>query len=347
MKYLASVRMEAMSLPSVVRAPNDSMPTGSHADYAELEGYDDYEDYDDYYEDDDYGYYEDGAYVGRPMAADTAKKDSDTQSLYHEAMCRRFDIHRARLRTPPTAEAAAALDNDHPTTCDLSHSRELTLRTWRYHLRNTSPVPAQLACMDTQTVLKLLPLIEGQLQQYLSTRQDLPEVFSVWIWNLLGRLDDVGQLSTHEVGTIRILAKTAIWMISTIRQRASQARLQEVEIAAELGHASTGETTPDSPMFQPAQIDDTDGVKDEVGPAREDFGVMATLHQHLRGGQASSTTSTNARPATADPASISKIDGQGPNMNTLATLDMILTVAGEFFGQRDLLESRLVWDKVS
>ena len=30
--------------------------------------------------------------------------------------------------------------------------------------------------------------------------------------------------------------------------------------------------------------------------------------------------------------------------NTLATLDMIVTIVGEFFGQRDLLDSRSSWD---
>ncbi|CAG8979697.1 hypothetical protein HYALB_00003928 [Hymenoscyphus albidus] len=34
------------------------------------------------------------------------------------------------------------------------------------------------------------------------------------------------------------------------------------------------------------------------------------------------------------------------NWNTKATIDMILTVAGEIFGQRDLLEFRQIWDQV-
>lgn len=35
--------------------------------------------------------------------------------------------------------------------------------------------------------------------------------------------------------------------------------------------------------------------------------------------------------------------GEVPNANTMATIDMIITIAGEFYGQRDLLEFREAW----
>jgi hypothetical protein len=34
----------------------------------------------------------------------------------------------------------------------------------------------------------------------------------------------------------------------------------------------------------------------------------------------------------------------GPTSNTLATLDMILTIVGQVFGQKDLLQFRQTWE---
>lgn len=36
-----------------------------------------------------------------------------------------------------------------------------------------------------------------------------------------------------------------------------------------------------------------------------------------------------------------------PREDMLATLDMIITIVGEFYGQRDLLETRLLWDEIN
>ncbi|KAF2805307.1 uncharacterized protein BDZ99DRAFT_502151 [Mytilinidion resinicola] len=38
-----------------------------------------------------------------------------------------------------------------------------------------------------------------------------------------------------------------------------------------------------------------------------------------------------------------EVEEEVPNMNTLATLDMIITIVGERYGQRDLLDAREVW----
>jgi hypothetical protein len=47
-----------------------------------------------------------------------------------------------------------------------------------------------------------------------------------------------------------------------------------------------------------------------------------------------------AKTDTAGSSVTQKLDPE----NTLATLDMIVTIVGEFFGQRDLLDSRRSWD---
>ena len=46
-------------------------------------------------------------------------------------------------------------------------------------------------------------------------------------------------------------------------------------------------------------------------------------------------------------ASETKYPETTPDIDIYATLDMILTVVGEFYGQRDLLEGRILWDEMS
>ena len=355
MKYLASVRNEAMGLAPVVRAPNEEEMNAPAMDYGT---YEDYDEYDEAYGDDEYGYYDDGAYIGKPTTRDELRGSSinkEPQTYYYDALCRRFEVHRARLRIPPIAEAVSALNDDQPITFPSTHSKELMLRTWRYHLRHTNPLPAQLACMENSTVLKLLPLLEGQMQQYIQSAESLPEVFSRWTWGLLGRLDDAGQLDTRGVGAIRSLAKNAIWMISTIRQRLS--------VAGPSDHDPKTNNDGGKNVVPPNAVDATPmtAQTDSGDSALQD--AKARLLQTVASDEAEdSGHGHDAAPSQpmADSAGITRAtDGVAtpsdqsvhltsmPDTNTLATLDMILTVAGEFYGQRDLLESRLRWSTPS
>lgn len=57
-------------------------------------------------------------------------------------------------------------------------------------------------------------------------------------------------------------------------------------------------------------------------------------------GQHTEATADAAKTDTAGSSATQMLDPE----NTLATLDMIVTIVGEFFGQRDLLDSRRSWD---
>jgi hypothetical protein len=50
-------------------------------------------------------------------------------------------------------------------------------------------------------------------------------------------------------------------------------------------------------------------------------------------------------PPMLDSAVANRDEGSvGPTSNTLATLDMILTIVGKVFGQKDLLQFRQTWE---
>ncbi|GAB7337454.1 hypothetical protein MBLNU457_g2792t1 [Dothideomycetes sp. NU457] len=276
--YLRAVRAEAEGLASVVTANPQEPPYNDDYDYDPEYDYND--DYSREENDDPAGWYEDGAYIGAPATASPPTTTPTAQTLYHNALCTRFLTLRTHLHLDPSVDEKASLPPERPTTVSSRHN-ELAHREWRYHLRSTDPVPFQLRAMDTRTVLQLLSMIDGQLEASVNEGRNIPAVTSRWVWGLLGRLASAGQLSTQQVGTVRDLAKTAVWVGFKYRKRG---------------------------------VENGEGSELEVAKKR----MLGRLQE----------------------------EGEMvPDDNTLATLDLIVTVAGEFYGQRDLLQSRLTWER--
>jgi len=370
LQYLKMVRSEAQGLPRVVRAvmttnmapvisdqANSNDLGASHNDY-EVE------------EEDEDGYYSDGTYIGRP---DDIPEEEEldlplaliTQSYYHEELCYRFAAHHERMHSPPTAAAMSSLSDNH--LISLPRGNKPAYKEWKALLRDKSPHPAQVASMDTGTIVRLLDLIDGQIMRCYYGSTNVPDKLARWTWALLGRLDSVETLST-EVGVVRNLAKTAVWVGRELQKKglsnlASSNIIKRQELDDnddEKPNVRDNEMAHEKSEGAGANGDDLVAAKarligklEEPGPNNEascgaeeddddqDYGVMATLHQALvdpiqnhepiRGKMADGRTGAS--------------DLFSPNANTLATLDMIITVAGEFYGQRDLLESRLMWEE--
>jgi len=286
MAYLRSVKAEAEGLASVVTAHPQDIPYDEQLYDPEYD-YDDYEEDDqdqDEGEEDTAGWYEDGAYIGAPTAVQPMTVRPTAQSLYYDALSARFLTLRSRLHIEPSAESIASLSSTQPITVP-HRSNELAHRTWRYNLRSTEPAPLQLRAMKSPTVLQLLSMIDGQLEASVNEAKNISGTTSRWIWGLLARLEDVGQLNTNQVANVRDLAKTAVWLGYKYRKMGVEKVSGESELEAAKARIL-------------GKLDEA-GRKEEV-----------------------------------------------PDANTLATLDLIITVAGEFYGQRDLLQSRLPWDKV-
>jgi hypothetical protein len=127
---------------------------------------------------------------------------------------------------------------------------------------------------------------------------------SAWIWALLAKLNDVGTMNNDEVFVLRDLGKRALVIQISFNDAAMAAQLEEISRA------------------------DAASESDE-----------ANTSQH----EGQSTEATAADAAKTDTAGSSVTQMLDPE-NTLATLDMIVTIVGEFFGQRDLLDSRRSWD---
>lgn len=240
------------------------------------------EEWEDYDQDDDQGWYEDGAYIANTTTHEHHPPDSsmiDISSLYCRAVCLRFEQHRYRMRQQPTDQSVSSLDSQHPTQRPTPTRRDDGSRIWKHHLHNTSPVPAQLASMDTTTILFLLDIAEDSLKAT-TPYTDISPVLSQWIWALLGRLDNISQLATQDVGVVRSLAKAAALLCYKYRVA--------------------------------RQVQDGDSNADDKDHAQD----------------------ADEKHVSADHAK-----QQVPNPGTLATLEMIIIVASELYGQRDLISA--------
>jgi len=151
-----------------------------------------------------------------------------------------------------------------------------------------------------------LRLIGDISKRYLVRGTDIAAHISAWVWSLLARLDDVGTLNNDQVWRVRALGRQAI-LVQLSFQDPSAA--EQLELVASEGELTTAPVVSRSCEEPPPLIDDVAGGSDQV------------------------TNEVNA--TDSDP---------GLRQNTLATLDTIIVVVGEAFGQRDLLEFRQTWN---
>ncbi|CAD0109702.1 unnamed protein product [Aureobasidium uvarum] len=360
--YLRMVRSEARGIPHIVRAPppNPLQPV----DYED----DDYEehvdDYDGYYEedeeedDDQDGWYEDGAYVAPSIAAPVigpVQPGMKPQDAFYDSLKTRFEILRHNLRASPSVQAVQTLDDQHPIS--LPFGNKMADKDWKYHLLNTTPLPAQLASLDSPSILRLLKLVEGQLENCRKT--NIPHNLGLWAWSLLAKLDDVGLLQTREVSVVRDLAKMAIW-VRMMHHKVKHGRSNDPDYkhlddyphekatqheegvivdadeadATEAGASPTGQVE----AAVEAQIkEEITLAQDDQGDAPKDMGSEDQLLDAIAAKKRELQTEAKVKEE-------EQKQEEFPDTNTCVTIDMLVTVASEFYGQKDLLVGRLPWE---
>ncbi len=345
------------------------------------------------------GYYADGAYVAAPtlgpsLPANATSPDleQDPQDAYYTRLHLRFSLLRATLRCAPPASAIAALDDDHPIS--LPSGSKHAHATWRGLLQSTDPLPAQLASLDHGSALRLIQIFTLSLKRGSRVGRRI----GAWAWGLLGRVRDVGECGSEEVGILRDLGKRAVWVLKGLRARdearangdlkreldheddeveeeyggevVDEVQAQDDAVPEELQHVDfeshlspPGLLTEDSlpiaadypatnskpihvpkdvaePIYSQPEADITIEVSDD-----HEADELAVAKERVRAQLDETETQEMYEAATPD-RGLAKVGegGEGEDV-TLATLDMILTVVGEFYGQRDLLEFRDLWEE--
>lgn len=182
------------------------------------------------------GYYHDGAYTAAPdYLSSSASSDEEGEFSSHEAghgadpaaaaaaaladsyfasVTVRFAALRARLHQPPPQHALDALPPSHETEVapfaprGSSSSKQPTFRAWAHRLRYTEPLAAQVAAMDKASALRLLRVAMGA--KFFRRGCALRARTSRWLWALLARLPDAGQMDSDDVALVRELGKRAV-----------------------------------------------------------------------------------------------------------------------------------------
>jgi hypothetical protein len=265
--------------------------------------------------------------------------------------------------------------------------------------------------MDKPTVLRLLGLLTGGT--LLKRGAEVEVGISCWVWSLLARLPERGELTSEEIGVVRELGKKAVLVGMGLRENKNwEEGMREVEKDfdeeehEELPGVVNGnqielDSEEEGIILEDTEVDAEDsatnlaGDDSFIGPKFVGAEQKATTVQdEVKAGEISSYTPVHegseddheTRRTSDEEAELAYGDSSqdadalatararilarlGPDQvnasdseesagiqkakdkrtaalwNTKATVDMIVTVAGEIYGQRDLLEFRGAWEE--
>jgi hypothetical protein len=381
-------RQEATGIPNLLVAPRTPPSSDSREIYENGVG-------------DFRGYYEDGAYIASAQSfADSSEiideeAGVDPQLAYFDSILSRYESLKEQLQQTPPPDAVKKLDQYHPTHVAALNS--YMAKWWIQRLKNSEPLPVQIACMNKKSVLRLLGLItQGSL---LKRGSEVGAGPSQWAWALLARLPERGELNSDEIGVIRELGKKAVLIAMGLRNVKSwEEGMKEVEEDFDAGLEGEVEETVDMTNEDEIYLDLDDEVDegDDLEDGEQDAAVDTTSNEDpilevnyspTANGKGNTATAENAEKqieqelalgdtpispenlADAQARILSLLNEKVPEhpvnieaevpaaekspetissttWNTIATVDMIITIAGEIYGQRDLLEFRTVWEEI-
>ncbi|PTB52402.1 hypothetical protein M431DRAFT_91752 [Trichoderma harzianum CBS 226.95] len=416
MAYLMSVRKQASSIPHLLVAPpiqiGPQLPPGfDREDESEEEGELDQntDAIDDFAAPKPKGFYEDGAYIGisEEWGDDTDQDDEPGEEnpeaiqkavneAYFVSILSQYYRTREILHSELPDNAASRLSRSQAT--EANSFSPSTTKLWTRLLQTTDPHPIQVALMSKDTVLKILRVMIGG--KFLQSGHSIPQRTSHWLWALLARLPEVGELNHTEIGWIRDLGRRAVLLGRSLAEMAAlrdelaedgfgvndnvDASSSDEEVVAEAveegdedydapaadatanGPPDTEGGILDSPpasiailkdeVKTPAEKDDESAGDGEIAKANdgsedEDVAMDTSSDSSADEGEITEKADDEAaleeakqkllaRLAESESLRLEEEQRKNARMNMRATLTMILTVAGEFYGQRDLLEFR-------
>lgn len=256
------------------------------------------------------GFCEDGAYISRGGATSDGPGADPSSTLEPiEAFTTALKVRFLSQR----AQLHAPLSADSLRTSELTQPFRLHFgdikgyKEWHGTHLKQAPVRAQLKRMDQDTVVRILRLIQ---KSFLVRQRMIPAILSSWIWSLLSRLDDVGMMNNERVYEVREFGKKAL--------------LVQLSFNNAVGAEHLERASRDDDNASPASEQSMDGTASVLQTQAESQSVQSSAIGTASAGDESDT-----------------------KQNTLATLDMIIVVVGDIFGQRDLLEFRQSWSQAT
>ena len=204
----------------------------------------------------------------------------------------------------------------------------------------------------------------------------------LWAWGLLGRCRDAGEMDSEGIGILRELGKKVIWVLRGMQAGHPQGGdyVEDEDDdggVLEEGNEGASETVQGSDPAHGLDVvepSDIAAANDAAGSNVETAPGLASETQAIDQLEAAKAQMLASLPPDLTPSGTSGLEDKvspaasapEPSPNDLhntpnnpdpeeagelmtkiqATLDMMITVVGECYGQRDLLEGRIVWGEL-
>lgn len=332
----------------------------------------------DIYSDYPQGYYADGAYTATPLSSSNTPRrrsrdeseasDLDPQDAYYTALSTRFATLRSHLRSPPPLPANGVL------TIPVGFN---TRKEWRNKILRTAPKMGVLALLQHEMVIKSLEVLEDLLTAG-NLRGEVGKNVGAWAWGLLARCRELGTMGSEEVGVVRRVGRRGVQLLRRMRAGSVVEELggvgeeegegNENSVGVEddtdvyVAQMKEGEEEDEGHIESIATVDPVTSVTEGSGhllspPAEEGLdGALAEARARILASLGSAdekhaevNKDAEHQQQQQNPISMGKLRREGviDREAIHATLDMIVTIVGEFYGQRDLLDGRLLWDEMA
>lgn len=302
----------------------------------------------EYGEDGTRGWYEDGSYIATATACYPQRPSSPNKVAilaWHEFVLEQFRKMRNVLHgNPPLSVSTTGTlaSNVVSSTRPLPHKQE----DWLDLLYKTSPTVTYLWKMDQHTVLKGMKIMVDLLK----VGADTPVEQTRWIYGLLLRCSEV--MTPDEVFIVRELGKRALHVQKRLEfsnclsgTRAQVATPESDHLKAITTEGEEADRNHSAEASPPPNI--SEGTSCDLLPAADtDSGAFETPSGELETPSddispvAQSSITPSIYKKRKNRKAKSGVYDYVPSANTLGTLDVIISIVGDFFGQRDLLDDR-------
>lgn len=214
----------------------------------------------------------------------------------------------------------------------------------------------QLACMDMESVLGVLRLLGDVMSKCVKDNDaDQLRRIGAWAWGLLGRCRDVGELGSEEVGELRVFGRKALSLLKKTGTNKNLsiegADAEEPKLEDEDPSGDEYETTTAIESIEQVEgheIDELEAAKLRLQSRLLGEEIAEEEAERRRRNTSSPLEAAmNEEPEMPAPKSttqnsLPKIVVTGEEQSRIL-LDMIITIIGEFYGQKDLLQERDIW----
>jgi hypothetical protein len=252
---------------------------------------------------------------------------------YHVPLITRFRTFRDKIHASPPRKAAAT-----------PFPRWNDPRLWRKFVGSTMPQMQWVWGMQQWEVIRLIKEFASWMKWRArvrnAARRGVPKGWPVWIWGLLVKCENV--MSAEEVAVIRDLGKAALELLRGMKgggeDVGEEHAVEEEEV--EEGPEPVGDFTE---VFDDAEpevaVQATEVEQQDTTPPEE-----PNPGNEEEEGEVAETPPPQPEPKKPEEADFGEL-GFCNLEDTIGMLDMIISVVGDFYGQRDLLDERAVMGK--